>query len=205
MGVDKALQLFYGKPLIEQAIKILAGAGLQATIAGARSDLAAYAPVLTDLPGPEGQAAPLGPLSGICSALAAIEAEFAVFLPVDMPLVPPGLIRVLLDQAQMKGASVTTSTIGGFTQTFPLVLRRSTLPVLARELADGHRGCFAAGQVAAREAGETVCTLPIEFMVQAGRLADPEGVSPHLWFLNANTPEELDRAESVALQAHRVS
>jgi len=68
MGRDKAQLTFRGRPLIEHALAILAQAGLPARIAGApppaRVSLEAFAPIIEDAsPG-------LGPLSGICAALA---------------------------------------------------------------------------------------------------------------------------------------
>ena len=203
MGSDKALQEFAGKPLICHAIEVLHAAGLRAQIAGARSDLAAFGPVIPDATDAN---ISLGPLSGICSALAATEAQFAVFLPVDMPVVPPGLIRVLLENARIKDSLVVGPSIGGFSETFPVVIQRAALPVLLRELADGRRGCFAALQAAAKEAGELVCTLPVEKLVQSGHVIDETGILPCFWFLNVNTHEDLVRAESIySSQVHRVS
>ena len=202
MGVDKALEKFGGKRLICHAIEVLQEAGLPVAIAGARGDLTAFGPVILDAAGAN---TPLGPLSGICSALETTEAQFAVFLPVDMPLIPPELIRALVNEAQVKNSPVILPRIGGFAETFPVVLQRTVLPVLLRELRDGRRGCFAALRLAAEEAGGRVSPVPVENMVQAGLVVDAFGIPPHLWFLNVNTPEDLAQAESIYRRAHRVS
>ena len=96
MGQDKALLHFAGRPLVAHALSILSQAGLSVSIAGARpsarTSLEAFAPVVED-PEPG-----LGPLAGICAALASTAARYAVFLPVDLPLLPPALIAFLAPQ-----------------------------------------------------------------------------------------------------------
>src|SRR5208283_1504444 len=119
MGQDKALLQFAGQPLIAYALSILADAGLPASIAGAdpesRAALSAYAPVIDDSqPG-------LGPLAGVCEALAATTARYAVFLSVDTPFVPPSLVAYLLHHARITGHAVTVPSVAGFAQTFPAV------------------------------------------------------------------------------------
>lgn len=206
MGVDKSLEDFHGKKLIMNAIDLLHDADLSVAIAGARSDLAAFGSVIPDEMGAN---LPLGPLSGICSALAATpvaaQTQFAVFLPVDMPLVPPELIRWLVHSAKVKNALVTLPSIGGFAETFPVVLQRSLFPVLSRELSQDRRGCFAALRLAAEEGGEQTCEVPVEFIVQAGLVADNFGIPPYLWFLNVNTPADLAQVRSIYSRANRVS
>ena len=92
MGQDKALLLFAGRPLVAHALSIFSRAGIAASIAGVRSSartaLEAFAPVVEDAePG-------LGPLAGICAALASTSARYAVFLPVDLPLLPSRAYRL---------------------------------------------------------------------------------------------------------------
>ena len=118
MGQDKALLLFAGQPLVAHALSILcAKPALPVSIAGARpsarTSLEAFAPVIVD-PEPG-----LGPLAGICAALASTSARYAVFLPVDLPLLPPALIAFLVHRARITGGAVTVSSVAGFDQTFP--------------------------------------------------------------------------------------
>ncbi len=121
MGHDKALLAFAGRPLIDHALATLHEAGLSASIAGANpsvlASLAAFAPVVEDLePG-------RGPLAGICAALASTSARYAVFLPVDLPLLPSSLIVYLFHHARITGHAVTVPSVNGFAETFPAVLR----------------------------------------------------------------------------------
>ena len=96
MGTDKALVDFRGQPLVARALGILREAGLPGFIAGARVSLETFAPVISE----HG----LGPLGGICAALASAAVSVAVFLSVDMPLIPAALLKLMLDHAQITEA-----------------------------------------------------------------------------------------------------
>ena len=201
MGSDKALLFFAGRPLIAHALFTLREAGLPASIAGAapptRTSLAAYAPVVDDAqPG-------LGPLSGICAALGATSARFAVFLPVDLPLLPPSLIATLLRRARISGHAVTVTLVNGFTQTFPAVISRAVLPALQSQLHSGQRGCFSGFQAAAASQGQPIASVAVELLAQSGQVTHPLGLPPVRWFLNVNTPQDLHRAE--ALRLHTIA
>jgi len=190
MGRDKALVQFAGLPLIENALGILRQAGLVPQIAGARSDLARFAPVVSDRePG-------LGPLSGICAALESTQATHAVFLPVDQPLIPASLVAYLLFHARITGHAVTLLSLCGAMQTFPAVLSRAALPTLLAELSTGRRACWRAF----RAAGAAV--VPVELLAQAGHVASQAAglgwLPPCRWFLNVNTPGDLERIQRIA-------
>jgi molybdopterin-guanine dinucleotide biosynthesis protein A len=189
MGADKALLSLSGKPLIAHALGILHQAGLPASIAGARSPLSGFAPVIPD--SNPGQ----GPLGGICAALASTSARWAVFLPVDLPLLLAALVTCLLSHARTTGCAVTLASIGGFAQTFPAVLDRAILPFLQAELAAGRRGCFSAFQAAAASLAQPVTTLDVELPIQSGQVVHPDALPPARWFLNINAPADLLGAE----------
>jgi molybdenum cofactor guanylyltransferase len=195
MGRDKALLPFGSQPLISHALSILREAGLPVWIAGANpeanSALAAYAPVVDD-PQPG-----LGPLGGICAALAAAATRYVVFLPVDLPLLPSSLIAYMLHHARITGRAVTVPSINGFSQTFPAVLDRFVLPALQNDLHSGQRGCFSAFKTAANGVGQPVASLAVELLVQSGQVTHPLGWPPAHWFLNVNTPQDLHRAEAL--------
>jgi molybdopterin-guanine dinucleotide biosynthesis protein A len=195
MGRDKVLLEFAGRPLVAHALAVFKQAGLQAKIAGAsssaRASLEAFAPVIEDsTPG-------LGPLSGICAALAAASARYAVFLPVDLPFLPPSLLVFLLRYARITGNAVTVPSVSGFVQTFPAVIDRIALPALQNELNSGRNGCFRAFQAASAAHGQAVRSVAVELLAQAGQAYDPQGLPPFLWFLNLNTPADLARAKTL--------
>jgi len=197
MGTDKALVEFAGRPLVERALGILRGAGLEARIAGARSasakqTLEAFAPVVADAE------AGLGPLGGICAALASTHARWAVFLPVDLPLMPSSLVAFLLDHARVTGRAVTLASVNGVAESFPAVLDRAVLPVLRGELEAGRGGCFRGFQTACARLNQTLTVVQVEAVVQAGQVAHPDGLPAAHWYRNVNRPADLSRAETHA-------
>jgi molybdopterin-guanine dinucleotide biosynthesis protein A len=201
MGTDKALVELGGQTLVERAIGILSAAGLPVFIAGAppgvRLQLESYAPVIPDTePG-------LGPLAGICAALRSTRAPLAVFLPVDVPLMPTSLIVYLLRHARISALPVTLASVNAFPQTFPAVVARDALQALERELAGSKLGCLAAFRAAALELGHTLSVVPAEVLVQAGQVAHPHALPPLHWFLNINAADDLRLASSI--RASRVS
>jgi molybdenum cofactor guanylyltransferase len=192
MGTDKALVSLAGRPLIEHSLAILREAGLDASIAGARVSLANIAPVVAD------SAPGRGPLAGVCAALASTSAQRAVLLSVDLPLIPASLISYLLHHARITGAAVTLASANGFPQTFPAVISRGALPRLSAELEAGRTGCFSAFQSASVGLERPLSVLPVEYLAQAGQAVHPAGLPAALWFLNVNTPADLERAERLA-------
>jgi molybdopterin-guanine dinucleotide biosynthesis protein A len=199
MGEDKALVRLGGQPLVVHALDILRGAGLTVSLAGGFSALAAFAPLVQDSqPG-------LGPLAGICAALASTSARLAVFMPVDLPLLPVSLIAFLLDHARRTGRPVTVPSVNGFAQTFPAVLDGKLLTGLEGELQAGRLGCFSALQAAAANFGWPMSVVPVEALVQSGQVAHPEGLPATRWFLNVNSPEGLRLAREYFPRPHRVS
>jgi molybdenum cofactor guanylyltransferase len=189
MGRDKALAELAGRPLIAWAVDALKEAGLGAKIAGARGELGNFAEVIPD------REANAGPMAGVCAALAASEAECAVILSVDMPVVPASLIEYLVWDSTMTGRTVTLASANGFPQTFPAVVRREALAVLEQELRGGRSGCFAGFSKAAASAGETVRVIAAEALAQTGQVAHRLGIEPVRWFHNVNSEAELARAE----------
>lgn len=189
MGTDKALVQLNGKSLIVHSLGILRAAGLNPSIAGARSSLESFAPIVPDSQPDQ------GPLGGICSALASSSARWAVFLTVDLPLIPPNLIAYLLDKAAKSEAPVTVASFNGFAQTFPAVLARAALPALESELEAGRRGCLAAFKSAATALGKSISVLSVEEALASRELGDHGNENPDRWFLNLNAPEDLRRAK----------
>jgi molybdenum cofactor guanylyltransferase len=195
MGEDKALVRFAGKPLVDRALDSLRAAGLEPSIAGARSSsalesLKAFAPVVEDAD------AGLGPLSGICTALASTEARWAVFIPVDLPLLPAPFVAFLMDHARITGNAVTLASVNGFAQSFPAVVDRAALPALRKEMETGRGGCFAGFEAACAELNQPLIIVAVETVVQAGWVAHPGRLIPARWFLNVNRPQDLSRAEA---------
>jgi molybdopterin-guanine dinucleotide biosynthesis protein A len=190
MGMDKATVDFCGRPLIDHALGILREAGLAVSIAGSRPDLNNFAPIVDDL------GASQGPLSGVCGSIQGTAVPWSVFIPVDLPLLPPALIELMLETAHVTGSAVVVPSVNGFVQTFPAVLNRAVLPVLKAELAAGHSGCFSAFKAAAKGLGQQVRVLATESLVQAGQLKHADGLPVSRWFFNINSKGDLEQARA---------
>jgi molybdopterin-guanine dinucleotide biosynthesis protein A len=201
MGEEKALVQLAGKPLIWHALEILRAAGLESRIAGARSDFSQFAPVVSDAPQHTG----LGPLAGICSALFAATTRFAVFLPVDLPMIPAGLIEYVLHHATVTDSAITVVSVAAFTQTFPAVIDRAALPSLESSLHSGDRNTLKAFQSSASALKHSFTVLPLELLVQPGQIRHPRGMHPAQWFLNVNSPPDLKVAEDILARTNPVS
>ncbi len=198
MGQDKALTLLAGVPLIQRACNLLRSAGLEPRIAGAQNDLSLFAPTLPDDPATSG----LGPLSGVCCALANTSAEFAVFLPVDLPLLPGNLITYLIHYATITQSAVTVVSLAGFVQTFPAVIDTGALPALLSSLNSHDRNTLRSFRAASVDLSRPLSILPVELLLQAGEVSCPSALPPTMWFLNVNSPADLTLAERLIAHPH---
>ena len=202
MGSDKALSLFGGIPLIQVALEILSEAHLSARIAGSRSPLSQFAQEIPDT-FPES-----GPMGGIHAALAASQSEWNLFLPVDLPLMPPSLLASLLQRAQITHAPVTVSRVNGRAEPFPVVLSAAAFSGIARRIAEGETACHKAWQTIPVDLGSSLDAVDVESLLQCGQCTPGRGragLPPALWFRSANTPEELARLNRIGaeMRPHR--
>jgi molybdopterin-guanine dinucleotide biosynthesis protein A len=201
MGSDKALALFGGVPLIQIALNTLAATGIPVRIAGSRSPLQAFAPTIPTIPEIILDTFPsAGPLGGVHAALSASSAEWNLFLPVDIPLMPSSLLACLLQRATLTGAPVAVVRLNGRIQPFPVVLHRTALPGITQRLQAGNFACHAAWQTIPPSLGSSVDSVPVEYLLQCGHCQHPLGLPPFLWFQRANTPAELSRLTRYARQ-----
>jgi len=190
MGSDKALALFGGVPLIQVALQTFDAVGISAHIAGSRSDFSSFALSLFAAQIPD-TFAETGPLGGIHAALSVSDAEWNLFLPVDLPLMPSSLLACLLQRAILTGAPVTAVRLNGRIEPFPVVLHRAVLPSITQRLQEGNSACHAAWQSIPLELGSSLDAVPVEYLHQCGHCSNPRGLPPALWFQSANTPAEL--------------
>lgn len=194
MGSDKALVQLNGRPLIAIALEKLQSLRpgvVEPQIAGDRSPLHAFAPVIAD------QRPGHGPLSGIHAALHASRSRWNLFLPVDMPLVPATLLEYLLQRASLTEAPVTALTLHGHLQPFPAVLDRAVLAAIEQRLAAGRLACHSAWQSIPLELGSRLDAPSVELLRTLGLCSHPRGLAPHLWLQSANTPADLARMRNL--------
>jgi molybdenum cofactor guanylyltransferase len=104
MGQDKARVLFQGLPMVQRVLATLAAVCEHVSLAGNRRDLEAFAQVV-----PESRTG-IGPLAGLEAGLLACRCEWALFAPVDLPLLTPRFlyawIRTVLDRPGTRASYV---------------------------------------------------------------------------------------------------
>jgi molybdopterin-guanine dinucleotide biosynthesis protein A len=186
MGQDKALLQLAGKTLVDLALDKLRRLPLASPprLAGAASDLSSHAPVVPDLhPG-------CGPLSGMEAALASSTHSFNVFLPIDMPLLPPSFLAWMLVRAETTGAVITVPRIAGELQPLCAVYHRSLLDLFTASLLAGNHKVVAA--ITAAADGRAIDIFDTERVASANpALLERSPFPPRRWFHNCNTPEDM--------------
>lgn len=159
-GSPKALAELDGETLAERAWRTLGEACDERLAVGKLADgLMLPFPVLDD--GGDVRA----PIAGVAAGLDAAGTELCLFLPVDCPLVTPGLLRSLA--AACQGVDVAVPQTGPL----PGAYRRRALPVLQRRLA--------AERLSLRDALAELETRTVELDEQL--------------LANVNTPDDLSR------------
>lgn len=136
MGRDKALLPFRGRPMIEIAVEKLRTFCPAVSICGNRDDLTTFASVVRE----DRQNA--GPAAGFEAGLKACEDAWALFLPVDVPMMPAAVLHrwahaVVNRGGEGCGASYLTA-MGREHPAFCLLHRRA-LPVITKALEAGER------------------------------------------------------------------
>jgi molybdopterin-guanine dinucleotide biosynthesis protein A len=190
MGQDKALLSLAGLSLLDLALDKLRALPLAGTprIAAARSDLSSHAAVIADLhPG-------CGPLSGIEAALAASAQPLNVFLPVDLPLLPPPFLLWMLQRATITGALMTVPRINGWPQPLCAVYHRDLLGHITASLVAGEHKVMSVVTAAARahSPAHNIDIFDVELVASSD--AQMPAFSPlplYRWFHNCNTPEDM--------------
>jgi molybdopterin-guanine dinucleotide biosynthesis protein A len=176
MGVDKATMHFCGRPMVEIAVEKLRSFCADVSIAGNRDDLSGYADVVHEA------RLECGPAAGVEAGLKAAKQVWALFLPVDVPLVPAELLRRwAVDVLQHREGGLRAGNLF-------VAVNQPAFCMLRRECAD----VFMQGL----ESGERRLSQLLR-LCQPHETQKPGGVATE-WFLNINTPEDIVEAEAWA-------
>ena len=136
-GVDKGLQPFRGKPLVQHAIERLAPQ-VGTILLNANQNLEAYRafgwPVVTDA-----LTGFAGPLAGLASAMLAARTRWVATVPCDSPLFPDDLVARLAGAADRADARVAVVQTASGAQPVFLLAQTSLVPGLQAFLAAGRR------------------------------------------------------------------
>ena len=166
-GVDKGLQPFRGRPLVEHVIERLGPQVDTLLISAASTVYAGYGTVVVDELG-------AGPLAGLHAGLGACPTDLLASAPCDTPLLPTDLVQRLRDG--LKNADAAVARVRTQRHGVCALVRRALRPRLEAFLKEGGRG------VEAWYA--TLDTADVSFDDQ------PDA------FANLNTLDELRRLES---------
>lgn len=181
MGHDKAALRIDGEPLVRRAVGRLRRALAEVVVVGSPA-LASLVPdtrvIADEWPG-------RGPLGALATALRATDAEWVLLVACDMPFLQAPLIREIarLALAQPPAEVIAVRGPRGL-EPLHAAYARACLPLALRRLAGDDvslRGLLGAARVR-------------EMAPEEVRRLDPSGLST----LNANTPEEWERALRLA-------
>lgn len=187
MGRDKAVLPVGGVPMVKIAVEKLRSFCETVSIVGEREDLAAFAPVV------RGERRGMGPAAGIEAGLEACTQPSAVFVPVDVPLVPVRLLRVWVEHVleDERGSSGSYLMVEQRVQPTFCLLAKECLPAWSEALDQGERRLemlLGRARVPGRYAASPVAATT--YAPQATPL------QMRCWFSNVNTPQELADAEA---------
>jgi molybdenum cofactor guanylyltransferase len=191
MGQNKAMLRVAGQSLLELALKKLSAVPLATNprVAGGGFEMTSPAEVIFDRqPG-------CGPLSGMEAALEASHQSLNIFLPVDMPLVPPQFLTWMLQRARITGALATVPRIYGRPQPLCAIYHRELLLPISAALAAGIYKVMAV--VGAEYDGRcSIDSFDVEMVAASdARVAAFSRLPLYRWFHNCNTPEDMAGVE----------
>lgn len=188
MGQDKALLQFRGRPMVEIAVEKLRSFCAAVSIVGEREDLEGVAPVV------RGERPGAGPAAGIEAGLRACEQPWAMFVPVDVPLVPAELLTLWAEEALR--VDMTVSYLGVWEkQPAFCLLRRKRLRTFTQTLDQGERKLELLLNRTA-EADEVASWMYDAYDLYGyPEYRGPDERTLESWFANVNTPEQLAAAE----------
>jgi len=187
MGADKALLEFRGRPMVEIAVEKLRGFCAEVSIAGNREELSRFALVVRE------ERLDCGPAAGIEAGLKASTQEWAMFVPVDVPLVPGELLRRWAEEVLvMSPSGLTVSHLYIETRSHPsfCMLRRDCVKTFSGILNGGERKLSKIFELVGKTEG-------FDWGHDLSELASyPLVATIDRWFMNINTPAELAEAEA---------
>jgi molybdopterin-guanine dinucleotide biosynthesis protein A len=186
MGRDKALLPFAGRALVEHMLDLLRSLDLDPCICGSRPDLARFAQVIPD------ETAHRGPLSGLCAALADSDSDLNLFVPVDLPMIPPGFLRWLRARAETSQALATIPRYGGRPQPLCAVYSRRLREGLHNFLVEGNFKVMTAIQGSVASLGEPIDAFDVESVASTSPAGWPQDALLTNWFRNVNTLADYD-------------
>ena len=179
--------------MVEIAVEKLRSFCVAVSIAGNREDLGGFAPVVQET------RMDAGPAAGIEAGLIASEQPWAMFVPVDVPLVPTELLRLWCEEALRVNMTVSYLGISRRQAAFCL-MRRERSASLKRMLDEGERKLEVLLNQAADADNVASWIYDAHDLYGFPEYRGPDEQTLERWFMNVNTPEELASAERWLLE-----
>lgn len=194
MGQDKALLTFCGRPMIEIAVEKLREFCAEVSIVGNREDLQVFAPVVRE------ERLNVGPVAGVEAGLLAATQPWAMFVPVDVPLVPLELLRAWVAavvEQQSAGCVASYLLVNKQRQPAFCLMRRECFGSVTRAVERGERRLDDILMIIDND--EEVGSLWVCDAAKFALKSSPSYLDLEYWFSNVNTPQELVEAEAWAV------
>lgn len=182
MGRDKSLLSIEGEPLIQRVLNRLAPLTDDLLVVTDESDKYEFLRKQVRFAGDVGGLGQ-GPLAGIAGALLKARYPRVAVVATDMPFINPTLIQFLADVDPAADVVVPIISEDGFPETLHAIYSKSTLFAIQAQLIEGKR------KITQFFDHVRVVTVPREQILPL----DPDLRS----FLNANTPEDWTKIESL--------
>lgn len=186
MGQDKAACMVAAQPLLAHMLGKLEALGLRARVAGLRALVDGVVAEVVDDAHPD-----CGPLSGIETALRESQADAALVVGVDLPLLSVQFLEILLDRAVRTGAAATIPRVTGAPQPLCAVYRRVLLGPVSQSLSAGDYKVMRVILSGAAAVRGRVDVFDMETVAAAREPAEGPWRPPHFQVMNCNTPAEL--------------
>lgn len=193
MGSDKALLRIGGRPMVEIAVEKLREFCAEVSIVGNRDDLSRFAPVVYE------ERMDCGPAAGIEAGLKSCEQPWAMFLPVDVPLLPVEFLRLWAEESLRVRMSVSYLGVLGKQPAFCL-LQRERRVAFSRLLDEGERRLEPLLNYTASADGYASWMYDERDLYGYPDYRGPDEETLARWFMNVNTPAELLEAERAGKQ-----
>jgi molybdopterin-guanine dinucleotide biosynthesis protein A len=182
MGQDKSLLPINGEPLIQRVLSRLADITDELMIVTDEPHKYEFLPFWVRFAGDIGGLGQ-GPLAGIAGALMKARYPRVAVVATDMPFVNSALIRFLAEVDPTADVVVPVISDEGFPETLHAIYSKSALYAIQEQLIEGNR------KITQFFDQVRVVTVPREQILPY----DPDLRS----FLNANTPEDWDKIQSL--------
>jgi len=191
MGTDKALLKIGGRPMVEIAVEKLREFCAEVSIVGNRDDLGNFAPVVRE------ERVDCGPAAGIEAGLKASKQEWAMFVPVDVPLVPGEFLRLWVEEALRVRMSVSYLGAMGKQPAFCL-LERARQKTFSRLLDEVEQSWTLEQRLnfSASNDGYASWMYDERDLYGYPDYRGPDEETLERWFWNVNTPEDLVTVEA---------